>query len=86
MNHKYNIGYSFIITVHSKKYIGKIIKIADIDEFGGDFHYEEKNYVVQFNVNNIQLATYNIIRTIDPLEYDYIMNEEYIDIKTNPCI
>jgi hypothetical protein len=86
MIYKYAVGHLFTISVNTKKYIGKIIKIADIDEFGGDFHYEEKNYVVQFNVNNIQLATYNIMKNTDPIEYDYIMNEEYIDIKTNPCI
>ena len=86
MTYKYNVGYLFTISVNSKNYIGKIIKIADIDEFGGDFHYTEKNYIVQFNVNNIQLATYNMIRNMNPIEYDYVMNEEYIDIKTNPCI
>ena len=51
MVYKYAIGHLFTISVNTNKYIGKIIKIADIDEFGGDFHYTEKNYVVQFNDN-----------------------------------
>lgn len=81
--HKYPINYQFKISKNDKIYYGTIIKYASIDEFGGDFYFTENNYVVEFDVNNIALATYNFINTVDTtnksITYNYVMNEA--DIK-----
>ena len=72
---KYKVDDVFIF----KNQTGTIIKIADIDEFGCDFHYSEINYVVKFNSNDMPLATYNI-SYIDngSIKYNYIMTEDDI--------
>jgi hypothetical protein len=75
MSYKYNVGYTFTIEKDNTKYEGKIIKIASMDEFGCDFYYSEKNYVVEFKNINKPIATYNIFRNG---EYKYIMNERDI--------
>lgn len=38
---------------------GKVIRKANIDEFGGDFYILEENYVVEFKTNTQPIATYN---------------------------
>ena len=82
MSYKYKIGDHFKIKKNGKEYHGTIIKIASLDEFACDFHYSEKNYVVEFNndtelVKNELIATYNIFRNG---QYNYIMNENDIDL------
>lgn len=52
---------------------GKVLRLAAIDEFGGDFYYEEINYVVEFENNTQPIATYNIV-VKDKYGYAYIMN------------
>ena len=78
---KYTVGDTFIVN----NQIGTIIKIADIDEFGCDFHYSEINYVVKFNSNDMPLATYNI-SYIDngTIKYNYIMTENDIILANLP--
>ena len=76
---KYTVGDTFIVN----NQIGTIIKIADIDEFGCDFHYSEINYVVKFNSNDMPLATYNISYLDNgDIKYNYVMTENDI-ILTN---
>ena len=76
---KYTFGDTFIVN----NQIGTIIKIADIDEFGCDFHYSEINYVVKFNSNDMPLATYNISYLDNgDIKYNYVMTENDI-ILTN---
>ena len=54
--------------------ICKIIKIAAINEFGCDFHYSEKNYVVEFiEINKNPWASYQIYRNG---KYHYVMTEK----------
>lgn len=57
---------------------GKVLRVANLDEFGLDFHYEEENYVVEFDNNILPIATYNIS---DNGVYKYIMNvkEMYLE-------
>ena len=78
---KYKVDDVFLF----KNQTGTIIKIADIDEFGCDFHYSEINYVVKFNSNDIPLATYNI-SYIDngTIKYNYIMTEDDISLANLP--
>jgi hypothetical protein len=38
---------------------GVVIRIAEIDEFGGDFHFDENNYVVNFDGFGEHRASYN---------------------------
>lgn len=80
--HKYPINYQFKISKNDKIYKGTIIKYASIDEFGGDFYFAENNYVVEFDVNNIPLATYNFIESVNnkSIKYNYVMNESDIKI------
>jgi hypothetical protein len=62
---------------------GKVLRLAAIDEFGSDFHYEEINYVVEFENNTwcqLPLATYNIIIN-GKHGYAYIMNIEDMHTK-----
>jgi hypothetical protein len=79
MTYKYQVGTRFS-TKNGKK--GTIIRIAKIDEFGTDFYFAEKNYVVVFDEGNLDsCATYNFISTISPLiTYNYVMNENDIII------
>jgi len=59
-------------TFYTKNNIkGKVLRLAEIDEFGFDFHYEEINYVVEFDNNILPIATYNIILKD---KYVYIMS------------
>ena len=78
---KYTVGDTFIVN----NQIGTIIKLANIDEFGCDFHYSEINYVVKFNNNNTPLATYNI-SYIDngTSKYNYVMTENDIILANIP--
>ena len=75
---KYKVGDKFILK-KNKDSIGTIIKLADIDEFGCDFHYSEINYVVKFDTNDNPIASYNI-SYIDNgnLKYNYVMTENDI--------
>ena len=51
----------------------KIIKIADWNEFGCDFHICEKNYVIDFiETKNTPRSSYMIYRNG---KYNYIMTE-----------
>ena len=73
MGYKYKVGEKII----KGDYIFKIIKYADIDEFNADFHWNEKNYVVEiFEANklidNQLLATYNFNYNN---KFKYVMNE-----------
>ena len=66
------------------KFIKELLLNMLSDEFGGDFYFAENNYVVEFDVNNIPLATYNFIESIDTnnksIKYNYVMNESDIKI------
>ena len=62
--YKYKTNDTFI-TKNNK--IGTIIRIAKIDEFGGDFYFAEKNYVVTFEENTLQYATYNFIKSFNTI-------------------
>ena len=76
----FNPGDTFY-TKNNKK--GKVLRLAAIDEFGADFHYEEINYVVEFENNTLcqqPLATYNIIIS-GKHGYVYIMNVEDMHTK-----
>jgi hypothetical protein len=49
-------------------------------EFGADFYFEEKNYVVVFDEGNTSpIASYNFIAEFSPIKYNYVMTEN--DIK-----
>ena len=74
--YKYKIGQEFIIK--NSNILGKIIKIASIDEFGCDFSFTEKNYVVDLSNCNESIATYNIFKNS---KLNYIMNERDLDNK-----
>lgn len=74
--YKYKIGQEFIIK--NSNILGKIIKIASIDEFGCDFYFTEKNYVVDLINCNESIATYNIFKNG---KLNYIMNERDLDNK-----
>ena len=50
---------------------GRVLRLAEMDEFGFDFYYEEINYVVEFENNMLPIVTYNVIHND---KYDYIMN------------
>ena len=76
MAYKYIIGDRFI-TKNNK--VGTIIKIAKMDEFGADFYFEEKNYVVVFDEGNTSpIASYNFIVEFSPIKYNYVMTENDI--------
>lgn len=78
-SHKYKVNQKFTINKNNQTYIGTIIKLADIDEFGADFYFLENNYVVTFDIDNLPIATYNFIKSTPNISYNYIMNES--DIK-----
>ena len=40
--HKYKVNQKFIVNKNNQTYIGTIIKLADIDEFGGDFYFRKQ--------------------------------------------
>lgn len=71
--YKYKTNDTFI-TKNNK--IGTVIRIAKIDEFGADFYFAEKNYVVTFEENTLQCATYNFIKSFNPISYNYVMTED----------
>ena len=71
--HKYKTNDTFI-TKNNK--IGTIIRIAKIDEFGADFYFAEKNYVVTFEDDTLQCASYNFIKSCSPISYNYVMTED----------
>jgi hypothetical protein len=77
MSYKYDIGIRFSTKIGKK---GTILRIAKIDEFGADFYFAEKNYVVVFDEGNSDSwATYNFISTISPsITYNYVMTENDI--------
>ena len=64
---------------------GTIIKLARFDEFNLDFHYNDINYVVQFDKGN-QLIYTNAYNVYDDYiqGYKYIMNENDIMLTTKP--
>lgn len=64
----FKVGDTFYTKTNQK---GKVLRVANLDEFGLDFHYEEDNYVVEFDNNILPIATYNIS---DNGVYKYIMN------------
>jgi|LauGreDrversion4_1035100.scaffolds.fasta_scaffold07893_8 hypothetical protein len=57
---------------------GKVLRVANMNEFGLDFHYEEENYVVEFDNNILPIATYNIS---DNGVYKYIMNVKEMSLE-----
>ena len=76
--YKYKIGQEFVFK--NSNITGKIIKIAAMDEFGCDFYYLEKNYVIELNNCNEHIATYNIYKNN---KFNYIMSETDLD---NKCL
>jgi hypothetical protein len=75
--YKYKEGDKFTIIYNNITYYGTIIKIADLNEFGADFYFDEKNYVVNFNIDNLPIATYNFSNK--DCTFKYVMTES--DIK-----
>ena len=68
----FNIGDTFIYNGQK----GKVIRIAQIDEFDADFYYAEKNYVVEFDFNDKVHATYNFPKFEDgKWIYRYVMTQ-----------
>jgi hypothetical protein len=57
---------------------GCILRIAELDEFGADFYFAEKNYVVVFDNDCINPnATYNFLNfNTSPTSYNYVMTED----------
>lgn len=86
--YKYEVNQKFTVTKNNQTYIGTIIKLADIDEFGADFYFLENNYVVTFDIDNLPIATYNFIKAKSnksksnkmDISYNYVMNEKNIEI------
>ena len=77
MPYKYSVGNRFI-SKNGKT--GIIIRIAKMDEFGADFYFEEKNYVVIFDEGDLNpLSTYNFIVEFSPIRYNYVMTEDDIE-------
>jgi hypothetical protein len=75
--YKYSDGDHFIA---KNGKIGTIIRIATLDEFGADFYFEEKNYVVVFNEGDFNpIASYNFIISLSPTKYNYVMTEDDIE-------
>jgi hypothetical protein len=73
-NDKYlfNVGDTFVYNGQK----GKVIRIAQIDEFGADFYFAEKNYVVKFDFNDKAHASYNFAKFEgDKLIYHYVMTQ-----------
>lgn len=80
MAYKYKVGHKFSLFTKNNLYEGKIIKIASLDECECDFHYSESNYVVEFDINNKPISTYNILESNNGIiKYTYIMNENDMD-------
>ena len=83
MVYKYKIGEEF----KKEDYSFKIIRYSEINEFGADFHWSEKNYVVEMydsNKNKIDdklLATYNFNYNG---KFKYIMTEN--DFESNNIV
>jgi len=73
---KYKIGDKITVMHNNILFVGKIIKFASIDEFGMDFYFDEKNYVVEFNSNTIPIASYNKLENDGT--FKYIMTESDI--------
>jgi hypothetical protein len=73
--YKFSPGDKFINKKNNKS--GFVLRIAKLDEFGGDFYFEEKNYVVVFDDDSINpIATYNFLNTTTtPISYNYVMTE-----------
>ena len=70
MKYKFKIGDKF----KKDNYIIKIIRFSKLDEFGADFYWDEKNYVVEiYDLYDKVLATYNF--HIDE-KIKYIMTED----------
>ena len=82
--YKFNIGDKFINKNNNKS--GFVLRIAKLDEFGADFYFAEKNYVVVFDNDCINPnATYNFINSlIQPLSYNYVMTED--DMRKEPRV
>lgn len=74
-SYKFSPGDKFISKKNNKS--GFVLRIAKLDEFGADFYFAEKNYVVVFDNDCINPnATYNFINTsTQPLSYNYVMTE-----------
>ena len=88
--YKYPVGSEFLCA--TPEVICKITKIASLSEFGADFMYNEKNYVVTFNTNNHTILstipiTYRFTKTVNifsdtgppVITYNYVMEESDLD-------
>lgn len=76
MDYKYKINDKFKIKINNDEYIGIILRIAKLDEFGADFYYDEKNYVVNFFQND------KIFNTKPIASYNFSYKERYLYIMT----
>ena len=56
---------------------GIVLRVAKLNEFGADFYFAERNYVVVFDYCFNPNATYNFlnINTL-PISYNYVMTED----------
>ena len=77
----FNIGDTFVYNGQK----GKIIRIAKMDEFGADFYFAEKNYVVEFDFNDKTHASYNFPYTFENGKwiYNYVMTQSDMKLDTN---
>ena len=71
--YKYRVGDKITVIYQNILFVGKIIRYARLDEFGMDFYFDEKNYVVEFNSNTQPIASYNKLENDGT--YKYIMTE-----------
>ena len=78
--YKFKVNDKFIVKKNNHTYVGTIVKLASIDEFGADFSFFENNYVVKFNIDYLPIATYNFIKDNSNISYNYVMTESKIEL------
>jgi hypothetical protein len=94
--YKYAVGTEFWSA--NRLVVCTVTKIASLSEFGADFMYNEKNYVVKFNTNNHAILstipiTYRFTNTVNifsdtgppVITYNYVMEESDLDKLERIC-
>lgn len=74
--YKFSPGDRFTNKKNNKS--GIVLRIASLDEFGADFYFAERNYVVVFDDDCFNSnATYNFLNfNTSPTSYNYVMTED----------
>ena len=83
-SYKFSPGDRFTNKKNNKS--GFVLRIASLNEFGADFYFAEKNYVVVFDDDCVNPnATYNFLNlTTSPTSYNYVMTED--DMRKEPRV